>query len=116
MNTMENLTGEPDINANDLLLAKEMSDALHANYPGHAWGVHVDGSQGIASVRNMRLSGRWGFVLHLGKMYSASAWKKSVVNAGGQLLEHFRLKAGRFNPDHYQALPTDFAGHHQPIQ
>lgn len=104
------LTDAPQIPANDLVMAKEMADALNTAYPGHLWAVNVDGEQGTASIRNMALSGNWGFLLHLPTIYSASEFKKRVVMGGGELLERYRQRRGRVNPDHIEAHPVDFAG------
>ncbi len=102
---------DAQLNANDMLLAKRMAETLTTHYPGHIWAVNVDSrpTVGIATVMNMRLSGKWGFVLHLKDLYTDPDLK-SVMRAGGELLERYRLKVGRFNPDQYDALPTDHAG------
>ena len=56
-------------------MAKDMSETLHGTYPGHLWAVTCEGDKGIATVRNLSLSGEWGFVLHLKTMSTASDWK-----------------------------------------
>jgi hypothetical protein len=104
------LTDAPQIGANDLLMAKNMADLLHRHYPGHLWGVHVDGKQGIATIRNMALSGNMGYLLHLPAIYSASEFDARVVRAGGEILERYRQRRASANPDHIEAVPMDFAG------
>jgi hypothetical protein len=93
-----------------MVMAKTMAAALHAHYPGHLWAVACDGQIGFADVRNLALSGTWGFRIRLSKMYSASAFEKQVVMAGGELLERYKLKRGRLNEDHLLSLKADFAG------
>lgn len=104
------ITDNPVGAANDMLMAKEMAEALHAHYPGHLWAVTCDGQTGMADVRNLALSGEWGFRLHLKKIYSASEFRRRVVMAGGEFLERYRLHRGKLNEDHLNSLPTDFAG------
>jgi hypothetical protein len=91
-------------------MARQMAEALHATYPGHFWAVSCDGKTGMADVRNLALSGNWGFRLKLENIYSASQFKKDVLKAGGEILERYRLNRGRLNDDQLSDLPTDFAG------
>ncbi len=104
------LSDSPQIAANDMVMAKEMADALHTAYPGHLWAVTCDGKSGMADVRNLFLSGQWGFRLHLKAIYSGSEFKREVLRAGGELLERYRLSRGRFMEAEYHNLATDFAG------
>jgi len=53
---------------------------------------------GVVVVKSMRLSGNWGFVLHENKIDNDY---KAVVNAGGEMLERFRMSRGEFNQDKY---------------
>lgn len=110
---MHALTDAPEISANDLVLAKSMADTLHKHYPGHFWAVHVDSWSGLATVRNMMLSGDWGFILKLGRIYSATQFDKAVVNAGGELLERYRVSRGRIDEEKLAYLPVDFSGQHK---
>lgn len=103
-------TDNPQGHAADIGMAKQMAEALHQHYPGHLWAVTCDGRTGMADVRNLALSGNWGFRLHIHKTYSASQWKHKVVMAGGELLERYRLRRGRFDEQEYNQLGTDRAG------
>lgn len=104
------LTAEPNLTANDFVMAKEMAEALHQAYPGHLWAVTCSGTTGMADVRNLMLSGNWGFRLKLKEIYSGSAFKKDVIKAGGELLERYRVSRGRYNDDEIASMSTDFAG------
>jgi hypothetical protein len=104
------LTDQPQVSAYELTLAKQMADTLHRHYPEHLWAVTVNAKQGMADVRNMALSGNWGFRLHIPAIYSASEFDKRVRNAGGELLERYRIRRGRAQADDVLALPKDFAG------
>jgi hypothetical protein len=103
-------TDAPDINANDYVMSMNMANTLHQHYPGHLWAVTCDGTKGIATVRNLGLSGKWGFVLKLKDHSTASDWDKRIVRAGGELLERYRLTRGKLRIDEYGALNTDFSG------
>lgn len=104
------VTDNPVGAANDVLMAKEMAEALHSQYPGHLWAVSCDGRIGFADVRNLALSGNYGFRLKLDHIYSASDFRKRVIRAGGEILERYRLDRGRMDMDKYSSLATDFAG------
>lgn len=104
------ITDNPLGNVHDIGMAKEMADALHTAYPGHIWAVSVDGSIGFADVRNLALSGNWGYRLKLDKIYSASEFKKRVLRGGGEMLERYRMARGKFREDQYSDIPMDFAG------
>lgn len=92
-------------------IARRMAEALHTHYPGHLWGVSADVETGIAKVFNLRLSGQWGFVIKLNTLVN-DVELKSVIRAGGELLERYKMHRGRFDAAAYNALPTDFSGNH----
>ena len=94
----------------DFAMAKDMAEALHEAYPGHLWAVTCEGDKGIATVRNLNLSGEWGFVLHLKKQYSSSDLKRQVLMAGGEVLERFRLNRGIADQPAILDLKTDWTG------
>lgn len=108
------LTGLDDsaqeTNANDMIMAKEIADALHGQYPGHLWAVNVDGRNGVAHINNLMLSGQMGYTLKLANIFSASDFKRDVIRAGGEILERYRLARGRFDEAQYAGLKTNFAG------
>ena len=85
--SMIDMTASPDVAALDFNTAREMAEVLHSAYPGHLWAVTCEGEKGIATVRNLSLSGQWGFILKLNEMSTSSDWKKRVLVAGGELLE-----------------------------
>jgi hypothetical protein len=97
---MIDLTDDPRIVALDMMLAKRMAEVLHTHYPDHLWAVTCEGAQGIASVRNLRLSGNWGFVLKI-KDFQDDPALKPVIRAGGELLERYRISRGRFKAQEF---------------
>jgi hypothetical protein len=96
--------------ANDMILAKEIADALNSHYPGHLWAVNVDGPNGVANIRDLLLSGQMGYVLKLVNIFSASDFRRDVVRAGGEILERYRMTRGRLDEGQYAGLKTNFAG------
>lgn len=108
--SMIDLTGTPDVAALDVNMARDMAETLHAAYPGHLWAVTCEGDKGIATVRNLALAGNWGFVLKLKEISTASDWKRKVIQAGGELLERFRLRRGEADSAAIASLNHDFKG------
>jgi len=102
--------GNAQVEVLDYNAAKEMAEVLHAAYPGHLWAVTCEGNNGIATIRNLALSGELGFVLKLKDIYSASAWKKTILAAAGEILERFYLRRGAANEDQITSVPIDFTG------
>ncbi|MGH2721615.1 MAG: hypothetical protein ACRDJO_08435 [Actinomycetota bacterium] len=94
----------------DLAMAKRLAEVLDKHYPGHTWAVNVDSKQGIATVQNLRLSGRWGFYLKLRDLTYHDEIEREAMRAGGELLERYGLQRGRFRQSQYQALPTTPVG------
>jgi hypothetical protein len=103
---------EPGVTAADMALSKNCADTLLKHYPNHLWGVRV--AQGLIYVRNLRLSGRFGFILKMNDFYSATDLDKKLMQAGGEVLERYRMSREKMNADRtgdkLQALDTDFAG------
>jgi len=89
----------------DFTRAKNTAEMLEKKYPGWLWAVHT--MDGVVVVKSMRLSGNWGFVLHENKIDNDY---KAVVNAGGEMLERFRMSRGEFNQDKYL---TDLTMNHR---
>tara|TARA_Y100001951_G_C11151501_1_gene189478 strand:+ start:189 stop:614 length:426 start_codon:yes stop_codon:yes gene_type:complete len=93
------------LNVYDYTLAKNVAEKLEEKYPGWLWAVHV--MDGIVGVKSMRLSGNWGFILHADKIDNDY---KAVVDAGGEILERYRQKRGKFNQTSYEDLDMDSKG------
>lgn len=108
--SMIDMTASPDVAALDFNTAREMAEVLHSAYPDHLWAVTCEGEKGIATVRNLSLSGQWGFILKLREMYTSSDWKKRVLVAGGELLERYKLRRGAADAAAIADLKTDFSG------
>ena len=101
---MLEITDNPNVATNDYVVAKNMADTLQQHYTGHLWAVTCQGEQGIATVRNLSLSGNWGFILHLKEIYGDPGMK-CVIRAGGEILERFRLARAKINEEKLLELP-----------
>jgi hypothetical protein len=97
-------------NALEFALAKRIADKLHQKYPGYLWAVNIQG--GMVDVRNLSLSGEWGFRLYQ-KAVQDDPNDKLAVMAGGEILERYKMRRGRIDEDQYHNLKTDFAGRHE---
>jgi hypothetical protein len=98
----------------DVILAKRGADVLDAHYPDHTWAVNVESRHGLVKIYHLITSGNKAYVLHLDGFYSASDFDKKIKMAGGEILERYRLRRGRFDEDEWLNLPTDFAGRNIP--
>lgn len=93
-----------EAHANDYLMAKTASEVLMRAYPGWLWGVHIDGRTGMCDIKNFNLSGQRGYRLKLHDIYSASAFERDVMRAGGEILERFKQPRGKFDPQRWSEL------------
>jgi hypothetical protein len=96
----------------DLLLQRDLEVVLHRHYPGHFWHVDVNIRQGFINIKNLFLSGMYGFRIDLRGIFSASEVERDVMIAGGELLERYKMKRGAFDLAQFEGLKTDFAGRH----
>jgi hypothetical protein len=103
----------PTVDANDYVLAKNAAETLHQHYPGHLWAVSVNQRARMLDIRNLALSGAWGFRIPLATIFSGTQLDRLVMRAGGELLERYRVQRGAANVEALQALPVNFAGHHR---
>jgi hypothetical protein len=90
---------------NDHTLAKNVAETLEKKYPGWFWAVNV--MDGVVTVKSLRLSGNWGFVIHADKIDNDY---RMVVMAGGEILERFRQQRGKFNNTLYNDLEMSTKG------
>lgn len=93
----------------DFEIAKKCADALNKHYHGYAWAVNASSETGMVQVRNLSLSGEWGFNLHLSNVINDVDMKR-VVAAGGEILERYNARRGTINHDQVDSLPTDWLG------
>ena len=100
-----------EISLNDVMLARTAAEDLHATYPGHLWGVTVLDDGAILDIRNLALSGIWGFRIKLADfIHSSSALKAQVLRGGGELLERYRVSRSKHGVDDVPTLVRDYRG------
>lgn len=103
-------TATASISPNDLLMSKTIAEALHEAYPGQRWAITCDSETGIITIRNLWLSGTWGYLMKIKEIYSASQLRHDVLVAGGEVMERFNMMRGRFDESRYHQMKTNFAG------
>jgi hypothetical protein len=70
--------------------AKRAAESLVTAYPNHSWWVECKG--GALIIKHFGISGTLGMVRHLASLdSSATAFKREVVRAAGELLERAGL-------------------------
>ena len=72
--------------------------------------MNCNGRTGLIEIRNMALSGNWGYILKIGEVYSMSSLERDAVRAGGEILERFAMARAQFRADQYAEIEVDFAG------
>ena len=102
----------PVVTAWEMALAKVVAEDLNAAYPGHMWMVNVENQH--IQVRDMMLSGAWGYIIKIPGLYSSSELKRQTLLAGGEILERFKTSRGKYRVDENMGLRVDHAGQHRP--
>lgn len=80
------------LSADDLALCGMAADKLNDHYPNHLWAVHLnsDKTGGVMIIRNLAMSTKYGYVLHLKNLHNDPDLKR-VMMAGGEILERGKL-------------------------
>jgi len=106
------------LKAVDLMMTARIGDVLQRHYAGHAWMVEVSHKQGIAFVSIPIFMGRYKYVLKLADLKSDPTLK-SVVQAGGEILERYKLPRQGFSLEHFLTalddIPHYLRGHHGKV-
>lgn len=85
--------------AADFAMTKAIGEVLARHYPRIPWGVRVDSAQGVAMIQVAHLMGATGhYVIHLSKL-AVDPGFKSVIRAGGEILERFGISRSRSADD-----------------
>jgi len=104
------LAMENQIDPFDASMSKDMADTLMTTYPGYAWGVRVESKHGMAYIYCLDVSGNRAYAEPLGAIYSASEWRRRVIDRAGLILEIFGLRRGAANMDEIMRLETNLKG------
>jgi hypothetical protein len=94
-----------DVEGIDMQLALELSALLDKHYPNHQWMVHVNSTGRVIDIKNLAISGYYGFRVMMTYKTPGGIWysptneelRKAVVAAGGEILERAGLKRGTFD-------------------
>ena len=75
-------------------LGKDVLSILQQFYPAMSpgWSVAINERGGLVQVTNTLLSGKMGFILHINQI---DPEMKSVMRAGGELLERYQIARDR---------------------
>lgn len=81
-------------------LAQSIRRKLYEHYPGWAWTVEIPPNQGVVIIRNLDADprGRYGYLVKLARVY-CDPDLKSVMRAGGEFLERYRLRRAAYKPE-----------------
>lgn len=90
-------------------IARNVAEYLQTLYPDHQWAVNADLHGGVVHVYNLNLSGRWGFLMKV-KDVIEDGWRRKIMQAGGEVLERYRLSRSRLKQNEYEALRLDSFG------
>jgi len=94
--------------------AKEAASMLSSAYPAHLWAVGFHPGMCLA-VKNMAIPGNYGFTIACDRIATASEFKKSVLWAGGEMLERCGMKRGHWDGEFATKLDGSDPRHFQTI-
>lgn len=78
----------------DLWRARRVMALLKTHYYGHLWCVESDVKQGLVKISIPILMGiGWWYIINLSR---TELTPKTVLAAGGEILERYKLSRGRF--------------------
>lgn len=95
--------------ASTVILVKNIADYLERHYPGWLWAVRPNEHGGVVTIYSLRLSGKWGYLLHL-KTVQQDPRMDCVIRAGGEVLERFKMRRGPYDYQRWQAAQRTING------
>lgn len=100
-------TGDADERARiewEASFAKEIVVRLQHHYPGHAWECAVDARHGGAQLRiAILMTGPQCYFMRFDDLATVNEFNRRVRDAGGELLERFRIPRSTFDINAYVA-------------
>ncbi len=101
--------------ASAVVLAKDIADYLEKEYPGWLWALGVDSKGGIVTIRSLRLSAEWGYILKLDWVqHDPVVRRKLVLRAAGEILERYGCKPRPYRHEDFARITRDVAGRPKP--
>jgi len=108
MNTHIETTGYGPSVFQDLDLGKKVLSILEKFYSGHAWFVNSMTESGYITIQLMYTGAdsklrvwKFGVLLHTNKLGTDLEMEKKIKNAGGEILERYRMARGKFTTQGY---------------
>jgi hypothetical protein len=104
----------------DVMLAKDIGDALEECYAGWGWAVNVNSEQGVLYVRNLIIEGQlqhsYGFMIKLSEInHTQKSVRKKAIDAGGEILERAGVERGPYKGQKIKFVEgVKFS--HQPLE
>jgi hypothetical protein len=86
-------------------MCRGFAEFINNIYPGYVWQVGMMGD--LVYVQNLSLNRKQGFRVPLKDIDIDG---KVLMRAGGELLERYRLRRGKKEPDRVKALKRDITG------
>ena len=102
-----------DVDASLANLTKRYGEALEKQYPGWLWMINPDQDGGVIYIYSLRLSGEWGYVLKTGEVEN-DAHGKAAIRAGGEILERFGIRRGKYKRKLLRGKITNLRGDYIP--
>lgn len=102
-----------DVSGSLAILTKRYGEALEKKYPGWLWTINPDEDGGVIYIYSLRLSGEYGFVLKTGEVEN-DAHEKAAIRAGGEILERYGIRRGKYDRELLRGKITDLRGNFIP--
>lgn len=97
MHNEEILTGDTETMAN-MMICRDIGEALHSHYPGHAWAIDITG--GMVNIKDLFISSQYGYRLPLSDVQHDYGHRvKEAMRAGGEILERAGLDRSGWTPE-----------------
>lgn len=95
------------------ILTKDTADKLEKHYPGWLWTINPDENAGMMYIYALRLSGEFGYKLKIGDIQDDET-RKFALRAGGEILERYGLKRGKYKHSLLAGKIQDLRGNYIP--
>ena len=95
------------------ILTKDTADKLEKHFPGWLWTINPDEGAGMMYIYSLRLSGEFGYKLKILDIQNDET-RKFAIRAGGEILERYGIKRGRYHRDLLRGKIADLRGNFIP--
>lgn len=109
----EGIVTHPDqligIDASLVVLVKDIANLLERHYPGWLWAVQPDKRGGVITLRSLRCSGKYGYVIHTRNVQNDPS-RRVALRAAGEILDRYGFKRGAFSYTQWAAAERYMGG------